>query len=67
MPGYLSAFFPAPRFNVLPPELKQTFHLAVLRIIFRVVVAVAAFQYADRLVNWLARGCVTEQLPNHDG
>ena len=61
LPGYLSTFFPARRFDVLPPELKQTFYLALLRIIFRVAVAVAAFQYADRLLSWLVSGWVTKQ------
>src|SRR5437762_3033025 len=30
LPGYLSTFFPASRFDVLPPELKHTFYLALL-------------------------------------
>jgi len=64
LPGYLSTFFPASRFDVLPPELKHTFYLALLRIGLRVVVAVAAFCYAERLLSWLVRESVAKQPPN---
>jgi len=64
LPGYLSTFFPASRFDVLPPELKHTFYLALLRIALRVVVAVAAFCYAEQLLDWLVRRPIAKQPPN---
>jgi hypothetical protein len=65
LPGYLSTFFPASRFDVLPPELKHTFYLALLRIALRVVVAVAAFCYAEQLLSLLVRGQVAKQPLNN--
>src|SRR5690348_14043108 len=38
LPGYLSTIFPARRFDVLPPDMKHTFYLALLRIALRVAV-----------------------------
>lgn len=54
--SYISRFIPAPRYDVLPIELQQTFHMAVLRMALRILVAVLAFKFADRLIDWLAKG-----------
>jgi hypothetical protein len=56
LPGYLSTFFPTRRFDVLPPDMKQTFYLALFRMALRAGVGMAAFLYAENLVSWLARG-----------
>lgn len=64
LPGYLSTFFPAHRFDVLPPEMKHTFYLALLRIALRVTVGIGVFIYADRLLSWLARGVMLKTSPN---
>ena len=58
LPGYFSTFFPSRRFDVLPPDMKQTFYLALLRIALRAAVGMGAFLYADRLLSWLAKGLV---------
>jgi len=58
LPGYLSVIFPARRFDLLPPDMKQTFYLALLRIVLRAGVGIGAFVYADRLLSWLARGLI---------
>jgi len=61
LPGYLSAIYPAERFNLLPPDMRRSFYLALLRIALRVIVAVLAFQNADRLLSWLSKGLVSKQ------
>ena len=63
LPGYLSAIYPAERYNLLPPDMRHSFDLALLRIALRVIVAVLAFQNADRLLSWLAKGLVSKQSP----
>ena|SRR6266700_7069686 len=60
LPGYFSTFFPDRRFDVLPPDMKQTFYLALFRIALRISVGVAAFLYAERLLSWLAKGLAKE-------
>ncbi len=61
LPGYLSTFFPARRFDVLPSDMKQTFYLALLRIALRVAVGIGVFAYADRLLSWLAKGLLVSR------
>ena len=63
LPGYLSAIFPAERFNLLPPDMRHSFELALLRIALRVIVTVLVFQNADRLLSWLAKDLVSKQSP----
>jgi hypothetical protein len=56
LPGYLSTIYPEQRFVLLPPDMKRSFYLALLRIALRSAVGVAAFIYAERLLSWLAKG-----------
>ena len=64
LPGYLSTFFPSRRFDVLPPDMKQTFYLGLFRIALRIAVGMGAFLYAERLLSWLAKGRLNNE--SHD-
>jgi hypothetical protein len=59
--GYSNTFFPSRRFDFLPFELKQTFHLALLRIALRVAAGIGVFVYAEQLLNWLAKGLIADR------
>ena len=62
--SYISRFIPVPRYDVLPIELQQTFHMAILRMTLRIVVAILAFKFADRLIDWLGKGFIQNPPPN---
>ena len=61
LPGYLSAFFPARRFDFIPQEMKQTFYLAILRIVLRAMVGIGVFVNAEILLNWVARTLISRR------
>lgn len=55
---------PVPRYDVLPFELQQTLHTAELRMALRIGVAILAFKFADRLIDWLAKGLIKNPPSN---
>jgi hypothetical protein len=59
--GYFSEIFPARRFDLLPPDMRESFNFALLRIGLRLVVGLGVFVYADRLLSWLARGLINRR------